>query len=84
MRNCPFNCRTEWEEEEGGKVRAQYSVEPSPGTHLLRYKGSWIRLQRVREQQQVDVIGGCKNIARVNVIGGCKYIAWVNVIGGCT
>ncbi len=41
-------------------MRAQYSVEPSPGTHLLRYKGSWIRLQRVREQQQVDVIGGCK------------------------
>ncbi len=24
----PLNCRTEWEEKEGGKVRAQYSVEP--------------------------------------------------------
>ncbi len=28
----PLNCRTEWEEEKGGKMRAyivQYSVEPS-------------------------------------------------------
>jgi hypothetical protein len=51
------NFRTEWEEEEGGRVRAQYSVEPSPGSHLLRWRGAWIRLERVREQQQVDVIG---------------------------
>ena len=50
--------RTEWEEEEGGRVSATYRIEPSPGTHLIRWRGAWIRLDRVREQQQVDVIGG--------------------------
>ena len=52
------NNRTEWEEEEGGLVSARYVVEPSPGTHIIFWRGNWIRLDRVREQQQVDVIGG--------------------------
>ena len=29
-------------------------VEPSPGTHLIRWRGAWIRLERVREQHQVS------------------------------
>ena len=45
--------RTEWEEEEGGLVSAKYVVEPSPGTHVIFWRGNWIRLDRVREQQQV-------------------------------
>ena len=39
-------------------MTARYCVEPSPGTHLIKWRGVWIRLDRVREQQQVDVIGG--------------------------
>ena len=39
-------------------MTARYCVEPSPGTHLIKWRGVWIRLERVREQQQVDVIGG--------------------------
>jgi len=50
--------RTQWEEEEGGRVSAKYLVEPSPGTHVFRWGGAWVRLERIREQQQVDVIGG--------------------------
>ena len=53
-----ISVRTEWEEEEGGRVAANYRIEPSPGTHLIRWRGAWILLDRVREQQQVDVIGG--------------------------
>ena len=49
----PTNDRTEWEEEEGGLVSARYVVEPSPGTHVIFWRGNWIRLDRVREQQQV-------------------------------
>ena len=45
--------RSVWEEEEGGLVSARYVVEPSPGTHVIFWKGNWIRLDRVREQQQV-------------------------------
>ena len=29
-------------------------VEPSPGTHIIRWRGAWIRLERVREQHQVS------------------------------
>ena len=49
----PTNDRTEWEEEEGGLGSARYVVEPSPGTHVIFWRGNWIRLDRVREQQQV-------------------------------
>ena len=54
----PPNDRTEWEEEEGGLVSARYVVEPSPGTHVIFWRGNWIRLDRVREQQQVRRRGG--------------------------
>ena len=54
----PTNDRTEWEEEEGGLVSARYVVEPSPGTHVIFWRGNWIRLDRVREQQQVRRRGG--------------------------
>ncbi|XP_023330537.1 mitochondrial chaperone BCS1 isoform X2 [Eurytemora carolleeae] len=53
-----ISVRTEWEEEDGGRIRSTYCIEPSPGLHILRWRGVWIRLERVREQQQVDVIGG--------------------------
>jgi len=53
-----LSVRTHWEEEDGGRVRATYTLEPRPGVHVLRWGGAWIRLDRVREQQQVDVIGG--------------------------
>ena len=32
----------------------RYSVEPSPGTHIIYWGGTWIKLDRVREQQQVS------------------------------
>ena len=44
-----LSVRTEWEEEEGGRVTANYRIEPSPGTHIIRWRGAWIRLDRVRE-----------------------------------
>ena len=53
-----LSVRTDWEEEEGGRVTANYRIEPSPGTHIIRWRGAWIRLDRLREQHQVDVIGG--------------------------
>jgi len=49
--------RTEWVEEEGGRISSHYSVEPSPGVHLLKWKGAWIKLDRVREQQQGEFPG---------------------------
>ena len=42
--------RTDWEEEDGGHVSAKYILEPSPGIHVFRWGGAWIKLDRVREQ----------------------------------
>ncbi len=35
---CYFVVRTEWMEEEGGRVSCKYSVEPSPGLHLVYWR----------------------------------------------
>ena len=50
-----MSLRTEWVEEDGGLVKATHVVEPSPGTHVLYWRGTWIKLDRVREQQQVNL-----------------------------
>ena len=34
-------------------MTTRYMVEPSPGTHVFRWRGAWVRLERTREQQQV-------------------------------
>ena len=43
-----------------GKVRTSYTLIPSLGTHVFRHKLTkrWIKVERVREQHQVDIIGG--------------------------
>ena len=44
---------TNFEADIGANTDGRYLVEPSPGTHVFRWAGAWVRLDRVREQQQV-------------------------------
>ena len=37
-------------------IMIRYFVEPSPGTHVFRWGGAWVRLERIREQQQARAI----------------------------
>lgn len=41
-----------------GKAVTQFEFVPSPGTHFLRYKNSWIRVERNREKQMLDLNTG--------------------------
>ena len=41
-------------------MSTSYTLIPSLGTHVFQHKMTrrWIKVDRVREQQQVDIIGG--------------------------
>ncbi|KAN0061938.1 Complex III assembly protein translocase and chaperone [Thecaphora frezii] len=38
--------------------QARFSLVPGPGTHWLRYRGTWMRLQRERDGKMVDLSTG--------------------------
>ncbi|EPQ26424.1 uncharacterized protein PFL1_06072 [Pseudozyma flocculosa PF-1] len=38
--------------------QASFSLVPGPGTHWLRYRGTWMRLQRERDGKMVDLSTG--------------------------
>ena len=41
---------TEFAASEGGKISTKYNFVPSPGTHFMRHKGTWIRVENGRSQ----------------------------------
>ncbi|XP_044020709.1 mitochondrial chaperone BCS1 isoform X2 [Aphidius gifuensis] len=43
---------------ETGHVKTKYDFIPSIGTHFFRYKGNWIKVERTREQQTLDLSQG--------------------------
>jgi len=45
---------TKFVESESGKISTQYNFQPSVGTHLMNYKGTWIRVERTREQRMME------------------------------
>jgi len=45
---------TTFAETEAGKVMTKYKFVPSPGTHFMNYNGTWIRVERTREQRMLE------------------------------
>ena len=45
---------------DSGRIRTRYHLIPSLGTHVFRHKatGTWVKVDRVRENQQVDITVG--------------------------
>lgn len=50
-----LSVETSFEQKDTGQVRTKYDFIPSVGTHLFRYQGNWIRVERTREQQTLDL-----------------------------
>jgi len=46
---------TKFEQHETGKITTHYDFIPSIGTHFFSYKNTWIRVERTREQQTLDL-----------------------------
>ena len=53
-----LSVETTFSQSDMGKVSTQFDFIPSPGTHFFRYNGTWIRVERTREKQMVDLQTG--------------------------
>jgi len=45
---------TSFVESESGKISTKYLFQPSVGTHFIQHRGTWIRVERTREQRMME------------------------------
>jgi chaperone BCS1 len=45
---------TSFVESDSGKISTRYDFQPSVGTHFMLYNGSWVRIERTREQRMME------------------------------
>ncbi|PNF40850.1 Mitochondrial chaperone BCS1 [Cryptotermes secundus] len=50
-----LSVETSFEQKDTGQIKTTYDFIPSVGTHFFRYGGTWIRVERTREQQTLDL-----------------------------
>ncbi|EEB11853.1 mitochondrial chaperone BCS1, putative [Pediculus humanus corporis] len=50
-----LSVETTFEQKHTGSVKTKYDFIPSIGTHFFRYNGNWIKVDRTREQQTLDL-----------------------------
>ncbi|KAG7199511.1 hypothetical protein KM043_014129 [Ampulex compressa] len=50
-----LSVETSFEQRETGHIKTRYDFIPSIGTHFFRYNGNWIKVERTREQQTLDI-----------------------------
>ncbi|KAK5647133.1 hypothetical protein RI129_005597 [Pyrocoelia pectoralis] len=50
-----LSVETSFEQKETGKIKTNYDFIPSIGTHFFKYGGTWIRVERTREQHTLDL-----------------------------
>ncbi|XP_028663075.1 mitochondrial chaperone BCS1 isoform X1 [Erpetoichthys calabaricus] len=53
-----LSVQTSYLQHESGRVRTQFDFLPSPGNHIIWYKSKWIRVERTREKQMIDLHTG--------------------------
>lgn len=50
-----LSVETSFEQKDTGRIKTKYDFIPSIGTHFFRYGGTWIRVERAREQHTLDL-----------------------------
>lgn len=50
-----MSVQTTFTQSEQGKISTAFDFMPSPGTHFFNYKGTWIKMDRNREKQSVNL-----------------------------
>jgi len=79
---------TKFVESESGKISTQYNFQPSVGTHFMNYKGTWIRVERTREQRmmepwetvQLTTVGKHKNLF-IDILEESRQLAMSAMLG---
>lgn len=55
MRTQHMSVETKFSQNESGKISTSFGFIPSTGSHFMFYKGSYIKVERTREKQMVDL-----------------------------
>jgi len=50
-----LSVETNYQQHETGRISTKYDFIPSIGIHFIRYKNTWIRVERNREQHTLDL-----------------------------
>lgn len=50
-----LSVETSFVQKDTGHVKTNYEFIPSIGTHIMYYRGNWIRVERTREQHTLDL-----------------------------
>lgn len=50
-----LSVETSFQQFDTGHIKTKYDFIPSVGTHFFRYRNNWIRVERTREQQTIDL-----------------------------
>ena len=53
-----LSAETTFQQLENGSIRTRFDFVPSPGVHFFWYKRTWIRVERNREKQMVNLQTG--------------------------
>ena len=53
-----LSAETSFQQLENGSIRTRFDFVPSPGVHFMRYGRTWIRVERNREKQMVNIQTG--------------------------
>lgn len=50
-----LSVETSYEQHDTGLIKTKYDFIPSVGTHYFNYQGTWIKVERTREQHTLDL-----------------------------
>ncbi|EAT36833.1 AAEL011123-PA [Aedes aegypti] len=53
-----LSVETSFQQRDTGHIKTKYDFIPSIGTHIMRYGGTWIKVDRAREQHTLDLHAG--------------------------
>lgn len=53
-----LSVETSYLQHESGRISTKFDFIPSPGNHFIWYKNKWIRIERNREKQMIDLHTG--------------------------
>jgi len=53
-----MSVETDFRQLDSGKIETSFNFIPSVGIHFFNYKGKWIKVERTREQQTLDLSMG--------------------------
>lgn len=53
-----LSVETSYLQHESGRISTKFEFIPSPGNHFIWYQGKWIRVERNRDMQMVDLQTG--------------------------